>query len=155
MSFTRVSPDELAKAFVEPEWAEDFLDELIAASLWTKGPYGYLGKSWAGIQYLLDAARVDVEFFMDGDPVGEKGYLHGWPPKLVAETARKLSEASFERLALHHDAERMDAEDVYPGGWSASSDGGLEDLRKSYEGLVVFFVDATARGFGAVMSFSN
>ena len=155
MSFTRVSPEELDKAFAEPEWVDDFLDEIVDLDLRPEDPDGSLDKSWAGVQYLLDAAGVGVEFFMDGDPIDKECYLHGWSPETVAETARRLGEAPFERLAIHHDAERMDAENVYPRVWSTSPDGGLQELRETYEALVEFFADAAARGSGAIMSFSN
>ena len=48
LSFTRVTPEELDRAFEEPALAEEFVED-------ESRPYCFLEKSWAGIGFLLRA----------------------------------------------------------------------------------------------------
>lgn len=144
LSFTRVTTEELDRAIADPEWASGKLsDEDL--------PYVDLDKAWAGIQFLLDAAEVDVELYEDGDLIDEDCTLLGWDRELVAKAARELGAAPFAALAAHYDAAAMTEQDVYPRVWNDNS---LDYLSHFYEQLVEFFAATAANGGAAIRTFS-
>ncbi|MGW0431364.1 DUF1877 family protein [Micromonospora sp. NPDC003197] len=71
LSFTRVTPEELDRAVADPEWAEK---NVFDGNL----QYCSLDKSWAGIQFLLDEAEVDVDVYEDGCFIDDACTLFGW-----------------------------------------------------------------------------
>ncbi|WP_433179794.1 YfbM family protein [Actinoallomurus sp. CA-150999] len=144
LSFTRVTSEELDRAIADPEWAEDYLfDESL--------PSCYLDKAWAGIQFLLDAAEVDVDLYEDGHLIDEGCTLFGWDDDMVADTARALGATPFEALAGHYDPKKMTEEDVYPRVWNDDS---LDYLEYHHRALVEFFHTTAASGGAAIRSFS-
>ncbi|GAA1330177.1 DUF1877 family protein [Saccharothrix algeriensis] len=62
LSFTRVTPEELDRAFEDPDLAEGFVDD-------EGRPCCFLEKSWGGIGFLLRTAGVDADLYEDGDPI--------------------------------------------------------------------------------------
>ncbi|MFJ6676802.1 DUF1877 family protein [Actinosynnema sp. NPDC091369] len=146
LSFTRVTPEELDRAFADPEWAREHVaDEDV--------PYCFLEKSWAGIQFLLDAAGVRVDLYEDGEPVDRRSALFGWTAAAVAAAAELLSATPFEVLAAHYDPEKLSEQDVYPMNhlWDADD---VEYLRGHYRDLVTFFEETAAAGGAAIRDFS-
>ncbi|SCE88826.1 protein of unknown function (DUF1877) [Micromonospora viridifaciens] len=144
--FTRVSPEELDRAIADPEWAKEYLlDEGL--------PSCYLEKAWAGIQFLLDAAEVNVDLYEDGHLIDKECIHLGWDEGMIADAARELSATPFAALAGHYDPEKMGAEEVYPyrGFWDEN---GLDWLRDHHEELVRFFEATAASGGAAIRSFS-
>lgn len=146
LSFTRVTPEELDRAFEDPEWAAEQVDD-------EERPNCFLEKSWAGIQFLLTAADVDVDLYEDGDPIDEECTLLGWGQRKVAKTAELLAAVPFEVLEGHYDPEALSKEGVYPMRhlWSAED---VEYLRENYAELVEFFAQAAASGGAAIRDFS-
>ncbi|MEU5721611.1 DUF1877 family protein [Micromonospora sp. NPDC047738] len=144
--FTRVTPRELDRAIADPEWAAEYLD---GENL----PICYLEKSWAGIQFLLDAAEVGVDLYEDGFLIDQECTLLGWDDGMVADAARALSATPFEALAGHYDPAKLSAEEIYPHRrvWD---DDDLDYLRDHHEELVRFFVATAASGSAAIRSFS-
>jgi hypothetical protein len=145
LSFTRVTSEELDRAFADPEWAvEQVVDD-------EDRPGCHLGKAWAGIQFLLDAAGVRVDLYEDGDVVDDETTLLGWHADMVADAARALSATPFEALAGHFDPGRMTEEKVYPGLWD---DDDLDNLGRYHAELVEFFVATAASGDAAIRDFN-
>ncbi|WP_433318432.1 DUF1877 family protein [Micromonospora sp. CA-269861] len=148
--FTQVTAEELNRAIVDPRWARECL-------LDDDRPCCYLGKAWAGIQFLLDAAGADVDIYQDATCVianGDDGLsIVGWNDDMVAHVARTLSALPFEALAGHYDPEKLSEEEVYPNGrfWD---DDEHKFLRDGYEALVTF-VEATATSGGAAIRSFN
>lgn len=139
LAFTQVTPGQLDRAIKDPEWAlEHLLDEDL--------PYYSLEKSWAGIQFLLDAAEVRIELHEDGLVIDQEGVLSGWTDGMVADAAATLGATPFEVLAGHYDPRQLSEQEVYP--WRQFwDDDGIDDLRDDYADLVEFFGEtAAARG---------
>ncbi|MEV5594965.1 YfbM family protein [Streptomyces sp. NPDC052496] len=155
ISFTCVTPEELDKAYEDPRWAREFLDDLQWNDRRPDAPAVYLDKAWAGIQYLLDEAEAELDIQTGGFPIGEDGTLSGWDAEAVQEAARELRALPFDRLAAHYDAARMTEEDVYPGVWDEGDGSGeIPYLRANYEALAAFFGAVAGAGAAAVMTFS-
>nr|BFE50501.1 hypothetical protein GCM10017745_39280 [Saccharothrix mutabilis subsp. capreolus] len=146
LSFTRVTPDELAQAFEDPEWALEQVDD-------EERPDCFLEKAWAGIQHLLNSADVYVELYEDGDPIDEEATLMAWDAAMVAATAKRLSETPFSVLEPHCTPENLNEGKVYPMGtmWDADD---LDYLRDHYPALVTFFAETAAAGDAAIRHFS-
>ncbi|MFI9818213.1 DUF1877 family protein [Saccharothrix variisporea] len=146
LSFIRVTPEELDRAFEDPALAEEFEEE-------EDRPYCFLEKSWAGIEFLLRAAGVDVDLYEDGDAIDRGAALFGWHDGLVARTAKLLSAMPVEELVGHYDPAKLSAEGVYPMNhlWDADD---LDYLRDHYVELVKFFEETVAAGGAMIRSFS-
>ena len=146
LSFIRVTPKELDQAFEDPELAEEFVDDEDAPSC-------YLDKAWAGIQFMLDAAGVDVDLYEDGDALDEEATLFGWDADLVEHAAKALGEMPVEKLAGFYDAKKMSEKEVYPMRhmWDADD---LDYLVENYRALVPFFKETAAAGGALIRSFS-
>ncbi|MEV0677765.1 DUF1877 family protein [Actinosynnema sp. NPDC050436] len=146
LSFTRVTPEELARAFEDPEQAEEYVED-------ENVPYCFLEKSWAGIQFLLDAADVRVDLYEDGDAIDEECTMFGWDDVMVAAAAKALSATPFEVLAGHYDTAKLSEKEVYPMRhlWGADD---IEYLEHNYRDLVRFFDETAAVGGAAIRNFS-
>ncbi|WP_327351288.1 YfbM family protein [Streptomyces sp. NBC_01304] len=154
LSFTCVTPEELARALQDPEWAEEFLDELDSDEDRPDNPDGFIEKAWAGIQYLLDAAEAGVDLQMGGLPIDEELLFTGWTAEMVQDAARKLQVLPFEKLAAHYDPARMQEQNVYPNIWTHDPDGECEYLKWHYGTLLTFFEEASAKGSAAIVEFN-
>jgi hypothetical protein len=146
LAFTRVTPEELDRAIKDPEWALEHLQD-------ADPPYYSLEKSWAGIQFLLDEAEVEVELHEDGCIIDKQSILSGWSDRMVAEAATTLSATPFEVLAGHYDPRKLSEQEVYP--WSHLwDDDGIDDLRDNYVDLVEFFEETAALGGALIREIS-
>lgn len=143
ISFTRVTLQELEQARRDPEGADQLLAELGEKP---DEPDGYLDKAWSGIQFLLDAADVEVDLQMGGEPLDEEGTLYAWSANLVEKTAAGLLAAPFDQLARHYDPAKMIEEEAGDGDPEE-----LEYLREYHEILVDFFKVTAASGSAAIM----
>lgn len=148
MSFSRVTPAELARIESDPESMREFPWEPARAG----EPDGYLDKAWDGLRYLFEVADLGIDLFQDGRSVSSDGTLNLWDADLVRQTAKVLRGTTFDRLAHHFDPEQMTAQNVYPNIWQ-EGDEALDYLRVNYGHLVRFFDFAAADGSGALMSF--
>jgi hypothetical protein len=147
LSFTLVTPEELERAFQDPEWADRYLEQLFDEGR----SYCYLEKAWAGIQFLLDAADVPIDIYEDGHLIDDGCVYFGWDPAMVAEAAEALRGAPFDVLATHYDPAKLTAADVYPRVWY---DDTLDYLRENHASLVTFFEEAAAAKAGAIREFN-
>lgn len=146
LSFTRVTPEELDRAFEDPELAWEHVDD-------EGRPYCFLEKSWAGIQFLLDEAGVSVDVYEDGDAIDEECTLFGWHDDMVAAAAKALGAVPFEVLEGYYDPRKLSEKEVYPMRhlWD---DDDLDYLRHNYRDLVTFFEETAASGGAAIRHFS-
>ena len=154
IAFMSATREELDRADREPSWGREYVYELYASDPMPDRPHGGPGKAWAGLQFLLDEAEVNIEFLMDGSPILRDGTLFGWSAEQIESVARLLRATPWKRLAAHYAPERMTIEEVYPNTWQFDAEGELDWLERSYEELVAFFGEAAERGYGAFMGFS-
>ncbi|PSL52172.1 uncharacterized protein DUF1877 [Saccharothrix carnea] len=146
LAFTLVTPEELDRAIKEPEWALERVQDGDALSC-------FLEKSWAGIQFLLDAAEVDVELHEDGFIIDDEAILSGWSDSMVADAAKALSAVPFEVLAGHYDPRKLSEAEVYPFRHLWDGDD-IEYLRENYVDLVEFFQETAASGGALIREIS-
>ncbi|MFG2195663.1 YfbM family protein [Streptomyces sp. NPDC048639] len=155
LSFIGATTEELDRAEKDPSRAHEYLDELYDDDTSTRGrPHGDPDRAWAGLQFLLDAADVDLDFLMDGSVILEDGTLFGWSAEQIESVARQLRATPWERMAAHYDPERMTKNEVYPNTWGFDPEGELDWLEHTYEELIAFFTAAAEGGYGAFMTFS-
>ncbi|WP_431902017.1 YfbM family protein [Amycolatopsis thermoflava] len=148
LGYVEVTPERLDGVMGDSEQAEELYDELSDDETVRDA---FIEKAWDGIQYLLDAAGVDVDLRMDGDPIEHDGdEFNGFPPETVKSIAESLNAAPFERLAEHYDPADMMAREIYPRIWDTHSDEELEYLSVNYATLREFF-DAVARTGNAAL----
>ncbi len=148
ISFYRVTPDQLERALADGQRAGDLVRDMDVG----EEPDGYLDKSWAGLQFLMDAANVGPDLRMDGDFIGDDGCLTGWSAETVAEVAGVLRAKPFDELARYFDPDRMVEAKIYPVRIWHREDA-RDYLRGCYERLVGFFEAAATSGSAAIMSF--
>jgi hypothetical protein len=136
LTFTRVTAEELDRAIEDPEWALECVQDEDALDC-------FLEKSWAGIQFLLDEAGVNVELHESGFIIDDEFILSGWSDSMVAEAAKALKATPFEVLAGHYDPRKLSEAEVYPFRqlWD---DADIEYLRDNYADLVEFFEETAA-----------
>lgn len=156
VSFIRMTPEQLEQATKDPEWVDQYLDDLYDSDA-EPLPEGFdadIQKSWSALDHLFGAAGVSFSIQEDGFCVamGDGWYHNGWSVEEVAAAAKILKETSFDAMAEHCDAEALSSATVYPMGhmWDAED---FEGLRDDFEMLQAFFVAAAGSGHGALMSF--
>ncbi|MFF3327383.1 DUF1877 family protein [Streptomyces sp. NPDC002889] len=116
---------------------------------------GFLGRDWAGLQYLFDAAEVPVMILDDGSIIDEQGIYAGWDAEAVKSVAEDLRKTAWEDLAGHYDPDQMRDEGIYPGHGYWDRDGnGLDYLEGAHVTLLHFFTTAAASGSAAIREFS-
>lgn len=146
MSLYRVTPEELSLAEEDSESVGDLIDEAYERAEKDGSPDGYLDKAWAGLDYLLRAARVPVGLDDAIIYLDDEGQLLAWNARTVARMAQLLRSTPFDDLARHYDPVAMTEQDVYPGIiWAREGDEALDWLRDAYTTLVAFFDDAASR----------
>lgn len=145
LGFTRVAPDELSRAFDDPQWYVECFD-----------PNGRqldvnLDKAWRPLQQLLNAAGIAVDLWDGGWPISnendEWNIVNGWTVEDVRNAAQLLRAAPFEVLVRPHLASESALDDRSP-----LDDGELPYLRHHYENLVRFFEAAASDGTAAIMT---
>ncbi|MFE9691997.1 YfbM family protein [Micromonospora sp. NPDC005806] len=157
----RMTPAELARSLRDPEWAEEFTDDLLDAELDAQlddagpaEPRGYdTDKTWDALRILLDrAAAVRPCPFLGGEPFGEV-WSYDRPraltPEQVRQLAGQLAEVPFDRLVAAYDAEALRS--AYLGPWSPDDVAGLREV---YDRLVVHFARAARHGDGMILYLS-
>ncbi|GIL24945.1 DUF1877 family protein [Actinocatenispora comari] len=145
--FTQVTPEQLATARDDPEWAwdQDWDGDVPGADL---------DSSWPGLEHLFGRAGVGIDILgAGGEPVDDDGTLFAWAPDEVEHVATVLRDTSWEQLAAHYDPAELSRLEVYPGRhlWAADD---LEPLRWGYQALTAFFATVSAARAPALMFFS-
>ncbi|MFI6870621.1 DUF1877 family protein [Nocardia sp. NPDC050406] len=167
ISFVLVTDEELTRAteLSEQAWEAyesgdvddtDELDEPVYEIYYAADheaePDGSLGKSWAGLQFLFDAHEgIEIDLRLDGDGLTVDSHLMAWSPYYLQKAAEQLRAVPFDELARHFDPDRMNAEQIYPGGgWSAAE---LDYLRRNYDSWRRFLDHAVDSGMAAIRYF--
>ncbi|GLF95092.1 YfbM family protein [Streptomyces yaizuensis] len=151
--YARLTPAELDRAVLDPDWGWEFVEEHLAASPGDSTPVagGRLhstGKSWHALEYLLKLRGVGVDVVHGEEEIpGAEDWGYGPPRTLGPERVRAAAgamaaitpEGLIENIAP---AELADA-GIYP---YAGSDPGerLDDVAAAYQDLAAFF-RSTAR----------
>ena len=105
-----------------------------------------LGKSWAGLSFLLSGDAHGNSAAFDGVALDLHDTGYGPPMILTAEEvkgyARELSELDDDSVSANFSATKLSQDDVYPRSWS---DGDREWLLENLRKLRAYYVDAAAR----------
>ena len=164
--YARLTPDELARALADPDWAQERVDYLRGyGEIDTDDdPDGADGrppepdlvaevhKTWDILRFLLSRAGAPVDVVLGGTVfAADDDWGYGPPryltPAEVAEASAFLSSTPYDDLIPHFDAAEMARTGVYPGVEQA-------DLRwpeSWYENLVTFFAGAAKAGDAVVL----
>ena len=131
--FTRVTAEELDRAYADPGCVDDILeaDRPDDADV-------YLDKAVPDLEHLLYAAGVPTHLEMNGDPLllPDDQVVWVWSVEEVRTAAERLRDVPFDRLAEHSDEDPVE----------------LGYLRFHYDNLVRFLVAAAEAGEPAIMS---
>lgn len=156
VNFIRMTTEQLAQATKDPEWAEQFVEDLydFEADPPPEGIDADIEKSWEALDHLFAAAGVDFDIQMGGYTIAmdDGWYYNGWGVEEVAAGAKALKGTSFDALAEHSSPESLSESTVYPMRhlWDAED---FAMLRDDFERLQAFFVAAAESGHGAMMTF--
>ncbi|MGI8333726.1 DUF1877 family protein [Actinomadura scrupuli] len=157
--YVRVTPQELARALRDPDWAEEFTDDVLDAEAEAEED-GELpvaerrgcdvGKAWDALRILLHRiAPIDPCPFLGGEAFGEV-WSYDRPRALTAEQvgvlAGQLSAVSFDMLEDAYDEQCL--AEAYLGPWSRDA---VASLRESYDALVEHFKFSTAAGDAMIL----
>ena len=145
-----VTPEQMQRLRDDP----DGLTDLSAA------PSLHLEKSWHGLHYLLNgsawASEGPLGFLLEGGkPVGEASAeevpLRVIPPAALQAIDAALFPITDEQVWSRFDANRMNAEGIYPVIWDEPE----EQLREEYLGyfneLKTFVRQASGNGMGLII----
>ena len=153
--YVRLTPQELTRALDDPEWAEEWTNDLLDAELDVEldgadPPAGGLrghdtGKAWDPLRILLHrAADVAPCPFLGGEAFGPE-WSYDRPrtltPEDVRDLAARLGAVPFDSLLTAYDGDAL--ADAYLGPWSRDD---VAELRGVYDGLVDYFADTARRG---------
>jgi hypothetical protein len=116
-----------------------------------------VAKAWHGIHFLLCGTSGSAPMPLGGAVLGgtEIGDNRGYGPTRylepteVAAVAAALDSITVEDFEQRYDAGRLEASNVYPGGWSDEADK-KPWLSEAYAELRSFYAQATKRGFGVL-----
>lgn len=153
--YVRLTPTELTTALVDPHWAFDLTQDLLADTppddangMTPPGRALSLHKAWHGIKYLLDAAGAPVDVVLGGTPLSADDWGYGPPryltPDQVGEAAAFTVSTPWERIAASYDAARMLDAEIYPEAWDDPTE--LDWLHEWYEPLPSFLAAAARNG---------
>ncbi|MER7282257.1 YfbM family protein [Dactylosporangium sp. NPDC000244] len=161
-NYLRITPPELDRARLDPDWAMEYADELEDAEIdEPDSPAGQLAKdrlhrtdkSWDALRWLLERAACPIDVVHGEDEFTEDDWGYGpaflLTPDRVAEASAFLSALPYDRLIDGVTGAALDAADVYPKAWSEPD--ALDHLRKYYDDLVRYFAAATATGDAMVV----
>jgi hypothetical protein len=121
------------------------------------GPELDIEKAWHGVHWLLCGIPLEAppplgDAVLGGEEVGEDvgyGPARVLDPARVAAVATALRAMSADELAGRFDAVRLDADGVYPAGWSEH--GRREWLREEYSRLRTFYLEAAGEGSAVLL----
>jgi Domain of unknown function (DUF1877) len=158
--FVRVTPQELDRALSDPDWAEEFVNDLLDAELDAEEELsaterrGYdVDKTWDALRIMVHrVVALDPCPFLGGDPFGEV-WSYDRPRALTAEQvhtlAEQLTSVHFDRLLDAYDEPAL--AEAYRGPWSQAA---VADLRDIYDELVQHFRAGAATGDAMILYLS-
>jgi Domain of unknown function (DUF1877) len=150
-----ITPAELASILTDPAQVDAFVHSV------EKPPLD-LDKAWYGIHFLLTGEHgpdADPQSWaimggsvLEGPAAPDLGY--GPPrymnPHEVAAVAAALSTIPAETLAGRFDAEKFEAEGIYPNVWADDPEA-LDYLIQNYRNLVQLYADAAEAGHAMLL----
>ncbi len=152
--YLRVTPDELARAVKDPEWAMQLAEAVQDAQEQTPLPPAQARhltthKAWHAIAFLLDRAGFPVDIVYGEEPFAEDDdWGYGPPRYLTAERVRVAAEVlaatSYDELVNGVTPTDLAQAHVYPEIWDEPDS--LEWACGWYEPLVPFFGAASTQG---------
>jgi hypothetical protein len=150
-NFLAVSPEQLDRLIADPESVPDFVSSQGEATA-PAGPLD-IDKAWHGLHFLLTGSPWEGDppwswVILGGTPIGpDVGYgpARYLTPTQVQEVARVLAGLSRGELAKRYDPKAMEKAEIYPEIWERDGQEGLEYLLASYEDVVKYYQDASAR----------
>ncbi|MGW1029519.1 YfbM family protein [Streptomyces sp. NPDC002577] len=158
--YVRLAPAELDRALHDPEWAQEFVDELIEAEL-DKRPEASearchdTDKAWHAIDFLLRHLGFPVDIVHGEEEIpGTEDWGYGPPRYLTPERVRIAAEAL---TATPHDAlidgvtpVDLAQADIYPNIiWERGES--LDYVTSHYQALIPFFQAAARHGHAMVI----
>ncbi|MDX2269966.1 MAG: YfbM family protein [Bryobacter sp.] len=116
-----------------------------------------LHKSWQALHWLLcespwEGPEPLRSAILGGEEKGEDlgyGPARLVDPGKVGEVAKALALLSAAQILQRYDGRKMEAAEVYPGGFADDEDW-QEELQEEFERLKVFYAEAAKRGEGVV-----
>ncbi|THC40447.1 DUF1877 family protein [Streptomyces sp. A1499] len=158
--YSRLTPTELDRAVRDPDWAQEFVNELIEAELDKKPDVSQarchdVDKAWHALDFLLRRITfpVDIIHGEEGLPQAED-WGYGPPRYLTPERVRVAAEALVitPHHALAEDVSPADLAkaDIYPNIiWERGES--LDYVTSHYQELVSFFQAAARAGDAMVI----
>jgi hypothetical protein len=121
-----------------------------------------IGETWHGLQYLMTGTpwegKAPLDFLVrGGEDVGDIPSDEGTARVLTADEVKALSKAldalPVKTLGGRYDAQKMQAEDIYPGMWEEPPDDldPKEELLSYFEELKKFMAAVAKRGHGLLV----
>jgi uncharacterized protein DUF1877 len=152
--YLRVTPDELARAVSDPQWALQLVEEIEDAEEEAdlspaEARHLTTHKAWNAIAFLLERAGFPVDIVYGEEEFAEgEDWGYGPPRYLAAGRVRIAAEAlaavSYDSLTSDVDRTAFAQADIYPQIWDEPDS--IEWVRGWYEPLVPFFADAARQG---------
>jgi hypothetical protein len=154
--YLRVTPEELARALKDPDWALDLAAHVQDAEEECDLPSGearHLSthKAWQAIAFILGRAGFPVDIvygeerFSDDEDIdwgyGPPRYL---TPERVQVAGQALTATSFDALTAGVTPAVLAQANVYPQIWDEPDS--LEWVRGWFEPLIPYFVDTAKQG---------
>lgn len=159
--YVRVTAAQLDRAVKDPQWASDFIDELIEAELTDETAEGGQGastqsrsldidKAWGALGFLLRRRDFPVDIVQGEEAIpGAEDWGYGplryLTPAQVKVAATALAGLSGEDLIAGVSAQELARADVYPRViWERGQS--LDYVREHFATLVPFFQVAALEG---------
>jgi hypothetical protein len=152
--YARLTPDELARAMTDPEWAHETVLEMNQTGSPADPPRRLdVDKAWDAMRFLLARAAFPVEIVLGEEALpGSDDWGYTQPFYLTPDRVRAASAALAETpfSALTDGVRLSDLEDaaVYPSIWDEED--ALEYVQHYYDYLRAFFAAAAAEGDAVV-----
>ncbi len=164
----RLSDAKLATLFAAPASIGDYLEQEGSPDDGDDEAFADLDieKAWHGIHFMLNGSawesRGVLGFLVTcGAEIGKEdvgyGPARGFTSVEVREISKALHPITKEALLAGYDAETMDAQTVYPGGWTEQADDDPEFMEYFVEQFEQLkdFVDGAAKEGEALIVFIN
>ncbi|MGW2397384.1 YfbM family protein [Kitasatospora sp. NPDC001664] len=152
--YLRVTPEELARALEDPEWAWDFADEAQDRSAEEDGGRFFsTHRAWDLLGFLLKRSGFPVDVVHGEEPMpGAEDWGYGPPRHLTVAQVRSAAEGlerlSYDELIADVVQAELDATEIYPQIDDTAS---LDWAREAFTPLVDFFRTAASAGHAVLV----
>lgn len=151
--YLRVTPEELARAVEDPEWAMELADETQDAQeenelAPTEARHFTTHKTWDLLGFLLRRVAIPVDIVHGEEPLAEDDWGYGPPQYLTADrvqlAADALHQVTYDQLIHGVDHSELAEAGTYPQMWDSPTS--LEWARDLFTSLTAFFQAAASAG---------